>query len=461
LTPIGIDLHRGGMTTAEEPVPSLTASLVRPGDSGWDEARRSFNGTIDRQPACILSCATTEDVVGAVRYARSLGLPIAVRGGGHSVAGHCVADGAVVVSLDRMREVTVDAERRIARVGGGALWEDVDPVTQAAGLAVPGGTFGDTGVGGLTLGGGLGWLLGIAGLTCDNLVSAEVVTADGTVVTAGPDGDPDLLWALRGGGGNFGVVTRFDFRLTPVTTIYGGHLRYPVSAAGEVLTRLLEVLDGGDRAFAPMLGLSTNEETGVTRLTVMFGYPGTSEEAERTIAPLRRDLPLIEDDTSPRSYIEMQEMNGRLPFGLRHYWKGHLLRSLDTELMARMVAAIRTAPVPNAMFLLESLVGVARDEPPDGAAFGQRGATWNATVLTIWESPDDDDRAIAWSREAAESMRRWSYSGAGYANYASADESDERVRAAFGSERFKRLAAVKRRHDPDNVFRFNLNVPPD
>jgi FAD/FMN-containing dehydrogenase len=189
-------MHRGGMTTTDETMPPLSALLVRPADPRWDDARRSFNGTIDHQPVCILSCATTVDVVGAVRYARALGLPIAVRGGGHSVAGHGVAHGAAVIALDRMRRVTVDPERRIARVEGGALWLDVDAATQAVGLAVPGGTFGDTGVGGLTLGGGLGWLLGIAGLTCDNLVAAEMVTADGTVVQAGPDGDPELLWAL-------------------------------------------------------------------------------------------------------------------------------------------------------------------------------------------------------------------------------------------------------------------------
>jgi FAD/FMN-containing dehydrogenase len=437
----------------------LSGSVVRDGDQGWHDARSTFNATIDRHPVCIVSCATTADVVLGVRAARDARLPIAVRGGGHSVAGHGVADGALVVSLDRMRSVEVDPVARIARVGGGALWEDVDPATQAHGLAVPGGTFGDTGVGGLTLGGGLGYLLGIAGLTCDNLLSAEVVTADGEVVTAGPDGDADLLWALRGGGGNFGVVTRFDFHLTPVTSMYGGHLRYPAEAADRVLSRVLELLDGGSPEFAPMLTIGTNE-TGETQVSIVLGYPGSADEAERTNAPLRRDLPLVEDDMRPQSYIAIQEMNGRLPFGLRHYWKGHFVRALDRELMTQLVEAIRTAPVANAFFLIESIVGAARREPPGGAAFGQRGAAWNVTLLTIWESLDDDDRAIAWSRQAAEAIRPWSYSGAGYANYASADESDERVRAAYGPERFARLARIKRGYDPDNVFRFNLNIPP-
>jgi FAD/FMN-containing dehydrogenase len=209
-----------------------------------------------------------------------------------------------------------------------------------------------------------------------------------------------------------------------------------------------------------MLTIGTNADSGQTRLTIGFGYPGSTDDAERAIGPLRRDLPLIEDDCAQQSYIDIQEMSGRLPFGLRHYWKGHFLRALDTELMAKLVAAVRAAPVSNAVLLIESIVGKARQEPPDGAAFGQRGATWNATVLTIWESPEDDTRAIAWARDTAETMLPWSFNGGGYANYASADETDERVRAAFGPERFARLAAVKRRYDPDNVFRFNLNIPP-
>jgi FAD/FMN-containing dehydrogenase len=443
-----------------------TLKLALPGrvllrdDAGWDEARQTFNGTIDKHPACIVSCGDTSEVVAAVRHARSLGLPIAVRGGAHSVAGHAVADDAFVVSLDRMRHVEVDPVRRIARVGGGALWEDVDPETQEHGLAVPGGTFGDTGVGGLTLGGGIGWLMGISGLTCDNLLSAEVVTAEGTVVTAGPDGDPDLLWALRGGGGNFGVVTRFDFGLTPVATMYGGHLRYSVDGAEALLERLLGVLDGGPRAFAPMLGIDRNGETGEVRLTVGFGYPGDAAEAERAIAPLRRGLPLIEDDTAQMSYIATQEMSGRLPFGLRHYWKGYFIRSLDWQLLRELAASVAAQPTRDSFVLLEAIVGAAREEPPGGAAFGQRDAAWNATVVGIWDSAEDDDAANAWARATAELVKRLSRSGAGYANYASADESAARVMASFGPERFARLAAIKRRYDPENVFRFNLNIPP-
>jgi FAD/FMN-containing dehydrogenase len=443
--------------TLEAAVPG---GLRRRGDPGWDDARQSFNGTIDRHPTAIVSCATAAEVVVAVRHARDAGLPIAIRGGGHSVAGHSVAEGALVVSLDRMRRVDVDPARRIGRVGGGALWDDVDPATQAHGLAVPGGTFGDTGVGGLTLGGGLGWLLGLAGLTCDNLVRAELVTADGSIVEAGPDGDLELLWALRGGGGNFGVVTRFDFALTPVTSMYGGHLRYPIAAAGTVVNRLLEVLDGGPAAFAPMIGVGTDADVGETRLTIAFGYPGGEEEAERAIAPLRRDLPIVEDDVGARSYIDIQAMSGQLPFGLRHYWKGHFIKNLDAELLGQLAEAMVHQPTRDGFVLLEAIVGAARREPANGASFGQRAARWNATTLAIWESPDEDDAAIRWARETTDLLRPASLSGAGYANYAPVDETADRVRAAFGPERFARLAAVKRRYDPDNVFRFNLNIPP-
>jgi FAD/FMN-containing dehydrogenase len=439
---------------------AVPGGLRRRGDIGWDDSRRTFNGTIDRHPAAVVSCASAADVAFAVRHASDAGLPIAIRGGGHSVAGHSVADDALVVSLDRMRSVEVDPARRIARVGGGALWEDVDPATQAHGLAVPGGTFGDTGVGGLTLGGGLGWLLGIAGLTCDNLVAAEMVTAAGEIVVAGPDGDPELLWALRGGGGNFGVVTRFDFGLTPVTEVLGGHIAYPISAAGDVLERVDAIIDVGPPAFAPVLGIGLDEESRHPTITVRFGMAGDLEEAERTIAPLRRDLPILLDDVGRRSYIDVQEMSGELPFGLRHYWKGHFITGLDAALIGRLAEAVARQPIHDGFILIEAIVGTARREPAGGAAFGQRAARWNATTLAIWETVDDDDAAIRWARETTDLIGASSLTGAGYANYAPVDETADRVRAAFGADRFDRLVAVKRRYDPDNLFRFNLNIPP-
>jgi FAD/FMN-containing dehydrogenase len=440
------------------PIPLATA--LHPGDDGYDAARVSFNGLLDRRPAAIVPCATTDDVVAAVRAARSAGLPIAIRGGGHSVAGHSVPDGAVVVSLAPMRGVTVDPERRLAHAGGGALWDDVDAAAFAFGLAVPGGTFGDTGIGGLTLGGGIGWLMPVAGFTCDNLIEAEVVTADGTVVVASPDGDRELLWALRGGGGNFGVVTRFTYRLTPIAPMHGGRIVYAGSAAGAVLDRVEEVVAAWPTAMLPTIPIHRNDR-GEPEISLLVGIVDGSDPGP-IYAELRRDLPVVLDELGPQTYLDLQALAGILPFGLRHYWKGHFIRELDHELFERLVAASGDDDAVGESFvLLERIVGAGRAEPPGGAAFGGRDATWNASAIAIWESPEDDERGIGWSRRVAAMLEPVSITGGGYMNYSPVDETPDRVRAAYGPERWERLVTVKRRLDPANVFRFNHNIQPD
>jgi FAD/FMN-containing dehydrogenase len=432
---------------------------ILPGDPGYDDARISFNGILDRRPAAIVSCGSTDEVVAAVLAARAAGLSIAIRGGGHSVAGHSIPDGALVVSLDRMRTVEVDPERRLAHAGGGALWDDVDAAAFAHGLAVPGGTFGDTGIGGLTLGGGLGWLMPVAGLTCDNLVEAEVVTADGTVAIAGPN-DPELLWALRGGGGNFGVVTRFTFRLTPIGPMWGGAIRYAGSAAREVFARINEVFASHPTIGMPTIGIGRDPDAGPSISLLLGIVDGT--DPEEIAASLRRDLPIISDELGPKTYLELQALAGILPFGLRHYWKGHFLRELDSDTFEHLVESIGADDAVGASFiLLEGIVGAARIEPDGGAAFGQRAAAWNASALAVWESPDDDELAIGWARRVVDLVAPASLTGGGYVNYSPVDETGERVMAAYGPERYARLVDVKRRHDPDNVFRFNHNIRPD
>jgi FAD/FMN-containing dehydrogenase len=438
----------------------LSIRAILPGDAAYDTARISFNGILDRRPLAIVSCASTDDVVAAVRGARQAGLPISIRGGGHSVAGHSMPDGALVVSLDRMRGVDVDPEARLAHAGGGALWDDVDAAAFAHGLAVPGGTFGDTGIGGLTLGGGLGWLMPIAGLTCDNLVEAEVVTADGRVVIAGANDDAELLWALRGGGGNFGVVTRFTFRLTPVGPMWGGTIRYPGSSAREVFARINEVFAAYPTLGMPTIGIHRDPEVGPT-ISLLLGIVDGSDP-EEVLGSLRRDLPITSDDVGPRTYLELQAQAGILPFGLRHYWKGHFLRELDADTFERLVESVGADDsLGMAFVLLEGIIGAGRIEPEGGAAFGQRAATWNASALAIWESPEDDEVAIGWARRVNDIVAPASLTGAGYVNYSPVDESRERVIAAYGPERYERLVAVKRRLDPENVFRFNHNIRPD
>jgi len=439
---------------------ALPGGAVMPGDDGYDTARISFNGILDRRPAAIVSCASTDDVVAAVRAARELSLPIAIRGGGHSVAGHSIPDGALVVSLDRMRGVSVDPGRRLARAGGGAQWNDVDAAAFAHGLAVPGGTFGDTGIGGLTLGGGLGWLMPIAGLTCDNLVAAEVVTADGSVVTASAEDDADLLWALRGGGGNFGVVTTFTYHLTPVQPMWGGTISYQGAAAARVLARINELVAEHPRAMLPTFGIAMDPELGPS-VRFLVGIVDGSDPAPIEAA-LRRDLPVTSDDLGPKTYLELQALAGILPFGLRHYWKGHFLRELSGATFEALVDSISADDaVGMAFILLEGIVGAGRIEPAGGAAFGQRAATWNASALAIWESPDEDEEAIGWARRVADIVAPASLTGGGYVNYSPVDESADRVKAAYGADRYTRLVAVKRRVDPDNVFRFNHNIRPD
>lgn len=446
---------------------AISADVVLPEDAGFDDARTTFNATIDRQPAVIVMPRSAHDVAAAVRWARDADLPIAIRGGGHSVAGHAVAEGALVVDLRAMRDVVVDPVRRRARVAGGALWEDVDRATTAHGLAMPGGTFGDTGVGGLTLGGGLGWLMGTSGLTCDTLVRAEVVTADGSIVTAGEGGDPELLWALRGGGGNFGVVTEFEFTLQPVGSLYVAHVSVPIESAADAMRAVagvgrtapheLAIFAGGPGKLIEE-GASEAAEGAPVVFNVTVVFQGSAAEAEPFIRPLLGQ-PRLGGTFGLKTYLEAQEMSGTLPFGLRHYWKGHFVRELDDPTIEAVVDAMRGAS-GSAFILIEGLTGAARREPPGGAAFGQRQAGWNISGLAIWEAVEEDPLHIGWARAFADALRPSSLTGAGYANYAPVDETPERVMAAFGQERFARLAQVKRRYDPENVFRFNLNIPP-
>jgi FAD/FMN-containing dehydrogenase len=458
---VTIDLRLDALRSA------ISGDVVGPADGAYDEARSTFNATIDRRPAAIARPRSTEEVAAAVRWAREAGLLIAVRGGGHSVAGHATADQALVIDLRLIREVVVDPARRQAMVGGGALWMEVDRATMDHGLAMPGGTFGDTGVGGLALGGGIGFLMGTGGLTCDTLVRAEMVTADGSVVIAGSGGDPELLWALRGGGGNFGIVTRFEFALQPVGPLYAGQLAFPIESAGLVMKTLAELAQDAPDQLAIFAGGPAQLEAADAaepggQSPIVFGatlvYQGTPEAGEAVLRPLRA-VPIVVDRLATMNYLEVQKLAGELPFGLRHYWKGHLLRALDDGSIDSIVAAMGQAS-GDSFVLMEAITGAARREPADGAAFGQREARWNVSGIGVWEDPAEDERQIAWVRDLVDALQPGSLTGAGYANYAPVDETPHRVQVAFGAERFARLAAVKRRYDPDNVFRFNLNIPP-
>ena len=463
------------MTLADRPreLEGISGTVLLPSDDGYDEARLSFNGMIHKRPSVIVQCHSTDDVVVAVRAARVAGLPIAVRGGGHSVAGHSMADDALVVDLRHMRGVEVDPERRVARAQGGCQWLDLDTATTGHGLATTGGTFVDTGIAGLTLTGGIGYLMGTGGFTCDTLVGAEVVTADATVVSAGEGGDPELLWALRGGGGNFGVVTTFEYRLQLLGEIQHGRITIPIAYARAALKAAAafahEMPDQLNMfVVGPGLDAPPDREPDPARdpvvIAINFAFQGSTADAEAAIEPLQpalREIPGVAGGFRPVSYAELQSRTGILPFGLRHWWKGHFVRELDAAAIDAVIEASAGTPQGHSFLLLEAITGRSRQEPDGGAAFGQRGARWNVSALGIWEDPADDAANIAWVRRFADALRPSSYSGAGYGNYAQADEPAERIRASFGPDRYARLVAAKRRYDPDNVFRFNHNISPE
>jgi FAD/FMN-containing dehydrogenase len=431
--------------------------VIAPGDSGYDPARITFNGMIDRRPELIVRPLDVDDVVAAVTYAREAHLPIAVRGGGHSVAGHCIGDGGLVVDLRLMRHVAVDADARRATCGGGALWDDLDPECQRTGLATPGGTFGDTGVGGLTLGGGIGHLIGLHGLTLDNLLAVTVVTADASVVRASEDENADLFWALRGGGGNFGVVVDFSFRLHPVGQLLGGLLVYALEDAATVLRAWRELMAGAPDNLTCFPIITRSEFTGVEGLVVSVAYFGDIDDGHAAIQSLTDGPAPVMDGLRPMYYAELQEIFGRMPFGLRNYWSGRFLRELPDELIELSVAATRRDGVYGTI-LLEPLFGAAARVPLEATAFAGRGASYNATFLSSWVDPNQDDDRIALARDYSAALTRWAYGG-GYINYASESVGDG-LETEFGAERLARLREVKRQYDPDNRFRFNHNISP-
>ena len=432
--------------------------VIAPDDSGYDAARTTFNGLLDRRPEVILRPLDVDDVVSAVSFAGEWDLPIAVRGGGHSVAGHCIGDGSLVVDLRLMREVVVEPESRTATCGGGSLWEDLDPPCQRQGLATPGGTFGDTGVGGLTLGGGIGHLIGLHGLTLDNLLATTVVTADGSIVSASESENPELFWALRGGGGNFGVVVDFTFQLHAVGPLLGGLLNYRLDDAPAVLPAWRDLMAGAPDSLACFAQIfrpgRTSAEGGVS---VSVAHFDGIEEGREAIRPLTELAVPVSDGVRPMYYPELQEIFGRAPFGLRNYWSGRFLRELPDELL-ELTGAQFDDPEVSGSVLLEPLHGAAARVAPEATAFAGREAGYNATFTSAWTDPREDERQIASARAYSAALGPWTIGG-GYLNYAS-EASGESLDTEFGAQRFERLRAVKQCFDPANRFRFNHNIAP-
>lgn len=442
--------------------------LVDPRHPAYDAARRVWNGMIDKYPRLIARCASAEDVAAALAWGRAEGIPIAVRGGGHNVAGYGTCDGGLVVDLSPMREVAVDPTRRTATVGGGAIWADVDEATQRHGLAVPGGEVSATGVAGLTLSGGLGMLRRKHGLTCDSLIAADVVTADGRLVRASASEHPDLLWALRGGGGNFGVVTRFEFALHPVgPEVMKLTVAYPLARARQILHAWRDFTrDAPDAATTaayswriPAMPEFPSELHGV-RIVVLEGmYADGVDEGARVFEPLRRLGDPLFDLSGPTTYLESQRsLDWLVPDGQRNYWKSLQLDALSDDAIAGFVTGAARTPPGISLIVLRHLGGAIARVPEDATAYGNRAALFNVSIDAIWSDPADDESHVSWARGLWNGLRA-SARGV-YLNFAGFGEEGVALVRAGHAANYERLARIKARYDPENVFRLNPNVAP-
>ncbi|HEX2075969.1 MAG TPA: FAD-binding oxidoreductase [Geodermatophilus sp.] len=444
----------------------VRGQVIRPGDAEYDEARRVYNAMIDARPHLIVRCTGPDDVAAAVRYAAENDRAVAVRGGAHSVPGFGTADEAVVVDLSLLQAVDVDPGQRIATAGGGTTWGRFNDATGASGLATTGGIISTTGIGGLTLGGGIGYLSRGYGLSCDNLLSAEVVTAEGTVLSANEYENSDLFWALRGGGGNFGVVTRFTYRLHPVETIYGGPMFFELRDAAAIFAYFREFIReapreyGGFPAFqiAPPLPFVPEDRVGDTFLAVISCWTGSPAEGERVVDGFRQVAPVVAEHVGPMPYPALNSaFDALVPPGLQHYWKAAYVRELTDEAIAAHVEHGARVPVVNSTMHLYPINGAVHDVAPDATAFGHRYASFAAVVAGMWPDPANNEANIRWVRDYYAAIAPHSEPG-GYVNFASADDA-AKVAENYGAN-FERLRAVKRSYDPGNLFRVNQNIRP-
>ncbi len=450
----------------------LRGAVLAPDTDGYDAARAVWNAMIDRRPALIVRPVDTDDVRTAIRAATGAGLPISVRGGGHNVAGHGVGEGSLMIDLSAMRGVRVDPIARVARVDGGATWGDVDRATQAHGLATPGGLISETGVGGLTLSGGIGWLRSAHGLSIDNLLGAEVVTAAGDVVEATPDGPhADLLWALRGGGGNFGVVTRFDLRLHELgPEVWFCGPVYALDDGPAPIRRWRDLLAGmHDRVGSIVEFWTVPEDEAYPReawgrrvYTIAAMYAGDATTGEALLAPLRDLGPLVTDFSGRMLYTEAQQLSDTIiPFG-RHrcYWKSRYLATLDDATIDAICRHNAAPPSPNTLSSIWNFGGATAAVPADATAFGDRSMPWMASFDAIWTDEADDEANMAWTRRGWDRMAPWAAGDRIYLNFPGHGEDPSLTERAFGAANHARLRSIKAIYDPANVFRFNQNIAP-
>ena len=435
----------------------VRGGLLQPSDTAYDEVRSIFNAVIDRRPDVIVRPAGTEDVAAAVSFAREQDLSLSIRGGGHSVSGNAVCDGGVMLDMSKMKGVQVDARNRVATADAGLTLGDYDKATTAQNMVSPMGIVSKTGIAGLTLGGGMGWLMGKHGLACDNLIGAEVVTAEGKTVRASEEENADLLWGLRGGGGNFGVVTKFQYRLHPLEPMLGGLLLHPIDKAKEVLRFYREATRELPDELIIYAALLTAPDGNVVTAMVV-AYTGDPAKGEKVLAPIRAFGPPIADTVAVVPFVQHQSMfDDAYPRGQFHYWKSGFMNAIPDEAIDALVDQFNRRPTLLTHMVLEHMHGAASRVPATTTAFPHRFVSYNLGAFSIWENAKDEDAGRKWVAEFWQAVKPY-LSGRVYVNYLGQEGAD-RVREAYGPV-YDRLAALKKKYDPANFFHLNQNVPP-
>ncbi len=453
-------------TAIDELARSFHGEVLRPGDDDYNVARTIFNAMIDRRPVLIAQPADTADVSAAIRFAREHNLVVSVKGGGHAASGHAVCEGGLMIDLSLLDDIKVDPQRKTAVAGGGAKWGDFDAATQAHGLAVTGGRVPGTGIAGLTLGSGSGWLERKLGYTVDNMIGAEVVLASGEVVQASEAENADLFWGLRGGGGNYGVVTKFEYRLHPIGPIvFGGMLIFPRFRAAEVIRAYRDFMEtaeddiGGAVALvcAPPEEFVPEPMHGMPVVGVIVCYTGKPDDGPNAIKPIL-DLQPVMNMTQPMPYLEVQKLiEAANPPGMQQYWKAEMCPELPDEAIDALATATAEPRSTMTTVLVQPLGGQIHQVPDDATAMGWRGAKWAVHVLGEWPDPSENDEQIAWVRKVAAAIQPWAQKGA-YLNYLM-DEGEQRVKDSFGAH-YRRMEELKNKYDPTNFFRLNQNIKP-
>jgi len=433
--------------------------LLRPGESGYEDVRRVHNGMIDRRPALIARCLGSADIADTVNFARTRGLDLAVRGGGHNVAGRAVCDDGLMLDLSLMKGIHVDPVRRTARAQGGVTWREFNRETQAHGLATTGGVISTTGIAGLTLGGGLGWLMAKYGLAMDNLLSAEIVTASGDIVRASKDENDDLFWGLQGGGGNFGAVSWLEYRLHPVETVTSGLIAYPFEQASDVLKFFREITSAGLPDDLAIFGALLHAPDGAQIAVMIVCHCGPLSEAESAVQPIKKFGTAVLDTITPTTYEATNMMlDAGFPRGALNYWKSNFMAALSDQAIDTLISQFVACPSPMSGLLLEHIHGAATRVGVSETAFPHRREGYNFLVVSEWLNPADNARNIAWARESYDAMRPY-YTPGRYVNYLGDDDGEDAVAAAYGPN-YQRLRTLKAKYDPTNLFHLNQNIRP-